>query len=115
MGFTLFRYFKLIKYKGFVMGFVFYIGNKVRYMIIYIDKFAPFHYQMSVIHNCTFLSNFYKPYIFIKLKVQGRWMPKLIFNIQDVTYDIWGRKVNFWIKSRKRYWTLIFYCKIIGL
>ena len=30
-------------------------------------------------------------------------------------YDIWGRKVNFWIKSRKRYWTLIFYCKIIGL
>ena len=21
------------------------------------------------------------------------------FNIQDVSYDIWGRKVNFWIKK----------------
>ena len=29
-------------------GFVPYIGNKVRYMI---DKFAPFHNQMSVFHN----------------------------------------------------------------
>ena len=41
-------------------------------------------------------------------------MPKEIFNIQDVSCDIWGRKVNFWTKSRKRYWTLIFYRKIIG-
>ena len=48
-----------------VVGFVPYIGNKVRY----IDKFAPFHNQMSVIHNI--LSNFYKPYISIKLEVQG--------------------------------------------
>ena len=26
-------------------------------------------------------------------------MPKYIFNIQDVSYDIRGRKVNFWIKK----------------
>ena len=32
------------------MGFVPYIGNKVRYVFIYIDKFAPFH-NPSVIHN----------------------------------------------------------------
>ena len=36
----------------------------------YVDKFEAFHNRMSVIHNI--LSNFYKPYIFIKLKVQGR-------------------------------------------
>ena len=26
-------------------------------------------------------------------------MSKLIFNIHDVSYDIWGRKDNFWIKK----------------
>ena len=37
------------------------------------------------------------------------------FNIQNVSYDIWGRQLIFGQKSRKRYWTLIFYRKIIGL
>ena len=34
------------------------------------------HFTIKWVYFITFLSNFYKPYIFIKLKVQGRWMPK---------------------------------------
>ena len=33
------------------MGFVSYIGNRVRYIFIYTYKFARFHNQMSVIHK----------------------------------------------------------------
>ena len=36
-------------FRPIIAGFVFYIGNKVRYM--FMDKFAPFPNQMSVIHN----------------------------------------------------------------
>ena len=34
------------------------------------------HFTIKWVYFITFLSYFYKPYIFIKLKVQGRWMPK---------------------------------------
>ena len=68
--------------------------------LLYIDKFAPFHNKMSVFHNIfvKFLQTIY----FYKAESARKIDAQVNFNIQDVSRDIWGRKVNFWTKKYKK-------------
>ena len=67
---------------------------------LYIDKFAPFHNKMSVFHNIfvKFLQTIY----FYTAESARKIDAQVNFNIQDVSWDIWGRKVNFWTKKYKK-------------
>ena len=81
---------------------------------LYIDNFAPFHNQMSVFHNIfvTFLYTIY----FYKAESARKMDAPSKFSIYRMSHVIFGvEKLIFGQKSGKRYWTLIFYRKIIGL
>ena len=52
---------------------------------------------MSVTHNI--FVKFLLPIYFYKTESARKMDAEEIINIQDVSYDIWGRKVHFWTKK----------------
>ena len=79
-----------------------------------IDKVAPFHNQMSIIHNIfvKFLQTIY----FYKAESARKMDAQVNFQYTGCLIMIFGvEKLIFGQKSRKRYWTLLSYRKIIGL